>query len=347
MTPGGDASKISPMRLPSIVGAVLVAFALAGQTAGPIDTMTQAASGFLRTLSPDLRKQAQLPFDSDARVTWNYVPTARAGVALKSLDETQRRAAMQLLRAGLSERGYAKAETIRVLEAVLREMEGNFRDPEGYYFAIFGEPSATGTWGWRYEGHHLSQNWTIVAGKAIASSPQFFGANPAEIRQGKLAGTRPLAAEEDLAFALLRSLDDRQRGTAVIAQRAPSDIATTNAREAVMTDGRGLAYRDMTPPQRAQLMALVEEHAGAQVAPLAQERLARLRAAGLDAIRFAWMGSLERNQAGHYYRIVGPTFLIEFDNTQNRANHIHQVWRDFKGDFGRDLLAEHYRKSHR
>lgn len=335
------------MKLQSILAAGLVAFALAGQTPSPVGTMTEAARGFLGTLSPQLRKQAQLPFDSGARETWNYVPVARAGVALRDLDDTQRRAAMHLLRTGLSERGYVKAETIRVLEGVLREMEGNFRDPEGYYFAIFGEPSATGTWGWRYEGHHLSQNWTIVAGKAVASSPQFFGANPAEIRQGQLAGTRPLAAEEDLAFALLRSLDDRQRSSAVIARQAPRDITTTNVREVVMDDARGLAYRDMTPAQRTQLMAIIEEHAGSQVAPLAQQRLARLRAAGLDEIRFAWMGSLERNETGHYYRIVGPTFLIEFDNTQNRANHIHDVWRDFKGDFGRDLLAEHYRTSHR
>lgn len=337
------------MNAYSICSGMVVTFALVCQTAGPAETMTDAARGFLRTLSPDLRKQAQLQFDSADRTTWNYVPIARAGVALKSLDAAQRGAAVRLLRTGLSERGYAKAETIRSLEDVLLELEGGTRprDSGAYYFAIFGEPSATGTWGWRYEGHHLSHNWTIVGGKAVASSPQFLGASPAEVRQGKLAGTRPLAAEEDLAFALLRSLDDRHRGTAVIDPQAPADITTSNAREAVLDDARGLSYRDMTSAQRTQLMALIEEHAGAQAAPLAQERLARLRAAGLDDIRFAWMGSLQRNEVGHYYRIKGPTFLVEFDNTQNGANHIHQVWRDFKGDFGRDHLAEHYRKSHR
>jgi hypothetical protein len=340
---------ISPMNRQSLCATILVTFTLVCQTAGPVETMTDAARDFLRTLSPELRTQAQLAFDSADRTTWNYVPIARTGVALKSLDAAQRGAAARLLRTGLSERGYAKAETIRALEDVLLEIEGRtaiVRDREAYHFAIFGEPSATGTWGWRYEGHHLSQNWTIVAGKALASSPQFFGANPAEVKEGKLAGTRPLAAEEDLAFALLRSLDDRQRAVAVIDPQAPQDITTANAREAVMDDARGLAYRDMTPAQRKQLIALIEEHAGAQAAPLAEERLARLRRSGLEAIRFAWMGSLERNQAGHYYRIKGPSFLIEFDNTQNGANHIHQVWRDFKGDFGRDHLAEHYRKSH-
>jgi hypothetical protein len=328
---------------------LVVALALVCQTAGPADTMVGAARKFLETLPPALQAQAQLPFDSDDRTTWNYVPIARKGVSLKMLDDAQRRAAIGLLRTGLSEKGYAKAEAIRALEDVLLEMEGDrngMRDREKFFFTIFGDPRAGATWGWRYEGHHLSQHWTVVNGVAIATSPQFFGANPAEIREGKLAGSRPLAAEEDLAFALLRSLDAQQQAQAVIDAKAPRDILTTNAREAAMQDDRGLAWRDLSAAQQRQLMALIEEHAGSQAGPLAQERLARLRAAGLDSIRFAWMGARERSEAGHYYRIQGPTFLVEFDNTQNRANHIHQVWRDFKRDFGRDLLAEHYRNAH-
>jgi hypothetical protein len=332
----------------SLCTAILVACALVCQTATPIDTMTSAARAFLQTLPPELEERARLPFDSDVRTTWNYVPIERRGVSLKVLSEPQRRAATTLLRTGLSEGGYSKAETIRALEDVLLEMEGGriTRDREEYYFTIFGEPAAGGTWGWRYEGHHLSQNWTIVAGKALASSPQFFGANPAEIKEGKMAGSRPLAREEDLALALLSSLDDRQRTLAIVDPKAPRDIATTNAKEAAMQDGRGLPCGEMSSAQQKQLMALIEEHAAAQAQPLAQERMARLRKAGVETIRFAWMGAPDRTEAGHYYRIQGPTFLIEFDNTQNRANHIHQVWRDFKGDFGRDLIAEHYRKSH-
>ena len=329
----------------------VVALALTSEAIGPADTMTDAARRFLATLSPPLKAQAQLPFEDADRTTWNYVPIERKGVSLKMLDETQRRAAMTLLRTGLSESGYKKAEAIRALEDVLLEMEGaraaGMRDREKYHFTVFGEPRAGGTWGWRYEGHHLSQHWTIVNGKAIASTPQFFGVNPAHIREGKLAGSRPLAAEEDLAFALLNALDPDQQSRAIVDPKAPRDILTTNAREAAMQDERGLTFREMSPAQRKQLLALIEEHAGAQAAPLAQERLARLRAAGMDSIRFAWMGARERSEAGHYYRIQGPTFLVEFDNTQNRANHIHQVWRDFKGDFGRDLLAEHYEKSHK
>ena len=337
------------MQRTVLVGGLTLAFVLAAQAAGPADTMAAAAQRFLATLSPELKARAQLPFDSDDRTFWNYVPLERKGITLKVMDDRQRAAAMDLLRTGLSDKGYRKAEAIRALEDVLRAMESGriVRDKELYYFTIYGDPKDKGTWGWRYEGHHLSHNWTIVNGKSIASSPQFLGANPAEVRDGALKGSRPLAAEEDLAFALLNALDESQRGIAVIDPKAPADLLTTNKREAAMLEDRGLTWKEMKGPQREQLMALIEEHARTQSAALAEERIARVRQAGLDTVRFAWMGARERTEAGHYYRIQGPTFLVEFDNTQNRANHIHQVWRDFKGDFGRDLLAEHYRESHK
>ena len=341
---------IRAMQRTALVAGLVVALVLVGRSAGPADTMAAAAQKFLATLSPELKAKAQLPFDSDDRTFWNYVPLERKGVPLKLLDETQRAAAMDLLRTGLSDKGYKKAETIRAIEDVLRQIEAGgkiVRDKELYYFTIYGDPRDKGTWGWRYEGHHLSHNWTIVNGKAIASSPQFFGANPAEVRDGAMKGTRPLAAEEDLAFALLKSLDGDQQARAVIDAAAPRDMLTTNTRETAMLEDLGLSWKDMNPAQRKQFLALIEEHARTQFPALADERLARLKTAGLDAIRFAWMGSRERTEAGHYYRIQGPTFLVEFDNTQNRANHIHQVWRDFKGDFGRDLLAEHYKQAHK
>ena len=328
----------------------VAAFLQSASQPSPAVGMTTAARAFLQTLTPDLKAKAQLPLDSDNRFDWHYIPStgsggfARRGLPFKEMNEAQRRAAMELLRAGYSQKGYTMAEAIRALEDVLVELGGSaaVRDKELYYVTIFGEPAATGTWGWRYEGHHLSQHWTIVKGKALASTPQFFGANPAEIREGPRAGTRPISAEEDLAYALLNSLDDGQRTAAVIDPKAPNDILTTNAREAAAQSNQGLSYAKLSAPQQQALMRLIETHAGAQQDAVARDRLTRLRTAGLDAITFAWMGGLEKGQ-GHYYRIQGPTFLIEFDNTQNRANHIHMVWRDFKGDFGRDLLADHYR----
>lgn len=330
---------------PVVLAAAILAFP---ESAGPPHAMITAAQALLNTLPADLKQRLQFPFDSEERMNWHYIPRERKGLPLKAMTAPQRQAAMDLLRTGLSQRGYSKAETIRSLEDVLVEMGGDpkVRDRELYFFTIFGDPAARSTWGWRYEGHHLSQNWTIVNGAAIATTPQFFGANPAEVRTGKMAGTRPLAAEEDLAYELLRLFTDEQRQKAIIDPQAPNDMLTTNTREASAQDQRGLAFEDMSAAQQAVLVKLIDEHAGAQSDPVARERVAKVRAAGLDHVRFAWMGGRDKTE-GHYYRIQGPTFLVEFDNTQTNANHIHEVWRDFKGDFGRDLLAEHYKAAHR
>ena len=310
----------------------------------PPPAMVTAARAFLDSLTPEQKQKAQLPLDADERFNWFYTPVPRKGLTLKEMNEAQRTAAMSLVRAGLSEKGYSKAETIRALEDILAEIEKNptRRDKELYYFTVFGEPGPKSTWAWRYEGHHLSQNWTVVNGNALATTPQFFGANPAEVRMGAKKGQRALATEEDLGYEVLRSLDDKQRQAAIIDPKAPNDILTTNSKEAAIQEDRGLSYSQMTAPQKALLVKLIEENAASQPDPIARERLAKVRAAGLDKVKFAWMGGLEKGE-GHYYRVQGPTFLIEFDNTQNDANHIHLVWRDFKGDWGRDLLAEHYK----
>ena len=313
----------------------------------PPPAMVTAARAFLDSLTPELKQKAQMPLDAEERMNWFYTPVPRKGLPLKDMNDAQRTAAMNLLRAGLSEQGYSRAETIRALEDVLVEMGGNprQRDKELYYFSVFGDPGPKSTWGWRYEGHHLSQNWTVINGSAMATTPQFFGANPAEVRQGSRKGTRALAVEEDLAFELLKSLDATQQKTAIIDPKAPNDILTTNSRQAAIQEDRGLSHAQMNAAQKALLVKLIEANAAAQPQAVARERLARLRAAGLDQVKFAWMGARDRGQQGHYYRVQGPTFLIEFDNTQNDANHIHLVWRDFKGDWGRDLLAEHYKTS--
>jgi hypothetical protein len=208
---------------------------------------------------------------------------------------------------------------------------------------VFGEPGDRSTWGWRYEGHHLSHNWTIVNGTAIAASPQFFGTNPAEVRDGPKRGQRVLGSEEDQARSLLASLNASQHASAMLSDEAPRDILTSSEREVAMLDDLGVSQNDLTPNQQATLWSIIEEYATAQPAMVANQRLDEIREAGLSNIKFGWMGGAERGEP-HYYRIQGPTFLIEYDNTQGSANHVHSVWRDFRGDFGRDLLAMHYRR---
>lgn len=330
--------------------ALLAGFA-AGASGPAVNTspavdIAQAASAFLGSLDHDARAKAQFAFDSEERFNWHFVPKPRAGLPLKAMSATQRSAAMELLRVGLSEKGYTKAETIRGLEVILAELEQDpvKRDPELYYVTIFGEPVANGTWGWRFEGHHISLNWTIVRGQSIAPTPQFFGSNPDAVRSGPRRDMRVLAAEQDLARALLENLSESQRAQAIISATAPPDIFSWHQRKAAPLEQRGIAFGDLTTEQRGLLLALIEEYAGAQPEAVAEARLARLREAGLAHIRFAWMGGLLRGEP-HYYRLQGPTFLIEYDNTQDDANHIHAVWRDFDGDFGVDLLKEHYRNS--
>lgn len=312
----------------------------------PERKMHEAVREFLALLDTEQRRKTVFAFNSEERLNWHYVPRDRQGLPYKAMTPTQQKAAVNLLRRGLSQKGFQKTATIRELETVLREIEqgrGPVRDRDLFYFTVFGEPSEKGAWGWRYEGHHISLHWTYIDGRLIADTPQFLGANPAEVRQGPMKGTRVLAAEEDLARVLVQSLNVVQRKEAILSETAPPDILTRADRQAAMQEDRGIAYRQLTREQQGMLLQLIREHAGAQPQEQARQRLAKIRQAGLEGVKFAWMGGLERGQ-GHYYRIQGPTFLVEYDNTQNDANHIHSVWRDFRGDFGRDLLAEHYKQ---
>lgn len=313
------------------------------------DAITAAAQGFAKSLSAEQRRLALIGFDDDQRQDWYYVPKLRKGVPFKQLDPAQRRLADHLVEAGLSARGLHKVATIRDLEPILHEIEhgqGPVRDSEMYYVTLFGEPQDSAPWGWSFEGHHISLNFTMFQGGRVVSTPSFLGANPAEVRHGAHKGLRALSSEEDLARNLVASLDDAQRARAVISESAPSEILTANSRKAERAQPAGIQAATLSGRQSALLMSLLEEYAGGMAPSIAAARLDKVKAAGLSNLHFAWSGALERGKA-HYYRIQGPTFLVEYDNTQNDANHVHTVWRDYEGDFGLDLLAEHYEKSHR
>jgi hypothetical protein len=306
--------------------------------------MLAAADAFLSSLSAAQRSNALFAFNDAERLNWHFVPRARRGLPLKEMSAGQRELARGILRAGLSRRGYLTASTIIDLELVLREMgeSPTFRDPELYYFSFFGTPSRTAPWGFRAEGHHLSLNFTLVRDTLIATAPAFFGANPAEVRRGTRRGLRALADEEDVGYELVLSLDERQRARATIAADAPRDIVTGNASRVEPLSPIGIRVTELRPQQAAILVRLLDVYLGRMADPLAARRRAALERTDFDKVAFAWAGSTRRGEP-HYYRIQGPSFLVEFDNTQNGANHIHSVWRDFDRDFGRDLLREHYR----
>ena len=308
--------------------------------------MAEAANKFLASLKPEQKAKATLDFADENRRDWTVVPRDRKGVPLKDLDENQRRLAMEFMKTGLGASGYQKATTIMSLESVLAQLEGPNRrfprDPELYYFSIFGTPSPKTPWGWRVEGHHISIHFTIVKGEMLSNTPLAFGSNPAEVREGERKGLRALAGEEDKGRDLILALDEKQRSAAIFDQKAPSDILTLAKIKADPLKPEGIPAGQMNKQQKALLEKLIDEYLARMPQDVAEERSKKMRAAGFDKIHFAWAGGVNKGDP-HYYRIQSPTFLIEYDNTQNNANHIHSVWRDFNGDFGEDLLREHYR----
>jgi Protein of unknown function (DUF3500) len=311
--------------------------------------MVAAAQQFLGTLTDAQRVQATYPLTDAERENWNFVPIERKGLSFRNTSTTTQAYGIALLRSGLSHTGTAQAQAIMQLELFLKELEKDTkgrRDPANYLVTIFGEPAADKSWGWRFEGHHLSINFTIVDGKHVFYAPSFMGTNPAEVRSGPRKGERVLAAEEDLGLALINSLDAEQRKVAIFAEKALTEIVTTNKPRVDPLAPAGIAAAQLKPAQREKLLGLLKVYLARARPELADETFAKISAAGLDKITFAWAGGLDRSQQT-YYRIQGPTFLIEFDNSQGNGNHIHTTYREFKGDFGHDLLRDHYAKAHK
>lgn len=321
--------------------------AVAGEAALAAD-MAEAARRFASTLTPAQRTKAMFPFAADERQHWHYVPMPRRGIALRELDDAQRAAAYGLLGTAVSRRGLLKASSIMALEEVLRRRENSReRDPGGYFVSLFGDPSPKATWGFRIEGHHLSLNLTLADGTHPVEAPAFFGANPSQVASGVLADTRVLGREEDLGFQLLASLDADQRKAAIYQTTAPADILTGPGSK--LAPLPGLSAARMTPAQRAVFDALLDEITGNLPREIADRERGRIAAAAPADLLFTWAGGGSPVQ-GHYYRLAGPTFLYEFDNTQSGATHIHTVWhaRDSAGgDFGVDLLRQHYAEDHK
>jgi hypothetical protein len=301
-----------------------------------------AAKNLLNSLPEGKQKQVRFAFDSAERTNWNYVPMRRAGIPLADLERDQKQWIDPLLQSALSPEGFKTAKAITQHETILAQLEGNpGRDPQRYYTAIFGEPAPRAPWAWRFEGHHLSVNATYVDGKAQVVAPLFMGSNPARVPSGPQAGLRILAAEEDLARTLIQMLPQERRAQAMLADRAFSDILTRNDPKARSLNMEGLAAGQMTEGEQAQLRKLVHLYADRMTKSAAREQLERIEHAGFHTLHFGWAGSIEPGKP-HYYRVHGPTVLIEYDNTQNNANHIHSVWRDLQNDFGGDLLRAHY-----
>jgi hypothetical protein len=316
--------------------------------------MVRAANSFLASLTEEQRKKATYTFEDEERFNWHFIPRARLGLPMKEMTPAQRNQATALLQTGMSDQGFAKAKAIMELEIVLKALENqppesDYRDPEKYFFTIFGQPSDKNPWGWRVEGHHLALNFTTLTGTVVSETPAFMGTNPAIVLEGPSKGKQVLKKEADLAFALLNSFNPEQLRKAVIADAAPNDIVTGNARKAMLDTPVGLLYTEMSSEQQKTLSLLLNEYLNNYRQDLARDLRAKVERGGMGQMRFAWAGGRQPvlGQA-HYYRIHNPVILIEYDNSQNNANHVHTVIRDLTNDFGDDALREHYeRQPHR
>ncbi len=330
-----------------LVFLALMNFPLSAFAHESVKDMATAANNFLASLSTEQKTKATFKMDDAERKNWHYIPRDRKGITFKELSPSQRLLAHALLSSGLSAQGYGKTVSIMSLDEILKELEagkGPTRDSELYYISIFGMPGSKDIWGWRVEGHHVSLNFTTADGLITSTTPSFLGSNPGEVKSGPRSGMRVLSREEDLGFELVNALSAEQQKIAVVMKTAPSDILNVPGRND-WTKPEGLAQNRMNKAQKAILLKLIHEYIDRVRPELAAEDWTKIEKAGLDKIYFAWAGALKPG-IGHYYRVQGPTFVLELDNTQNGANHVHAVWRDFDHDFGEDLLKEHYETGH-
>ena len=318
----------------------------------PADFLARSVRAWIDGLDAGQLAKATFPFDVPERMAWDYRPGQRGGLALADMRPQQRSAAMAVVASAMSPRGAREVAAIMALETILGELErdagrtGMTRDPERYWFAVFGDPSADRPWSWRVGGHHVAIHLTVADGRFVGSTPSFLGANPAVVPGGPTAGARALTGEETLARTLVTGLSAEQREIAVVDAVAPPDILSgTGARADLTAIPSGIRHGDLTRSQQEALEGLVRHYVGRARDEVAAADWERIVEAGLAAITFAWAGPLDPGR-GHYYAVRGPRFLVEYDNTQNGANHIHAVWRDLTNDWGEDSLAAHYRQGH-
>jgi hypothetical protein len=314
--------------------------------AEPVSTaagIAAAAERFLESLDDDRRRVATYPFGDAERMRWHWtIPEAvpRNGLPLRDMTPEQRRYALALLGASSSASGFRKSMDIVKLQGVLRQGAGSGSsfDPERYYVTIFGDPTGSRPWGWRFEGHHLSRHYTI-AGERVGVYPYFLGAWPTRATSayaGLPRGYRTMPREEDAARTLVRSLGARQRRIAIFQEESLTDHVTQNLARVSPLEPVGVRVGALTAAQRRLVTEIVEIYAAVLPADVARRSLERIDRAGFDRLRLGWAGTLTPGHP-HYYRLQGPTFLLEFDNSRNEGTHIHSVWRDFQEDFGRHL----------
>ncbi|HLK27277.1 MAG TPA: DUF3500 domain-containing protein [Puia sp.] len=312
----------------------------------------QAVTRFIKLLDSNQQAETVFPFDIGERYNFHFVPMPRKGITFNEMNDAQKNAALGLVKICLSENAFKKTQQIMQLDAVLKILEqrrpdDHFRDTGNYHITVFGVPSDETIWGWRFEGHHISFTFSFDKQKMVAATPGFLGSNPAIVMEGPQKGEQVLKDETEAGFVLLHALDEAQLKKAIADTATPADIFTFDKRAAMIEATNGIHYGELAPSQQQLLLQLINLYVHRYTKLFADDMLKEIQKAGLENLRFVWMGHTKPGLGNpHYYRVQGPTFIIEYDNTQNNANHVHTVLRDLKHDFGGDELLEHYKAAH-
>ena len=327
---------------------ILFVFSILCVSTGHAQDPASSATAFLNSLDSKLKAKVQYVIDDEERFNWHFVPRQRNGVALRDFSPQQYQMVMTMLKASLSEQGYTKATGIVALENILREIEDRgpndtYRDPLNYYVTIFGTPSKDRPWGWRFEGHHVSINFVSDKNEIVSSTPSFFGSNPGIVPRGEQKGKELLKQETDLGFELLNTFSADQKKKVVFADKALPEIVMSDRLKAEGIEPLGILFKEMNDAQKKIFIRLVEVYVKNYQLGFADKLMSKIKKAGIDNLSFAWAGESTPGN-GTYYRIQGPVLLIEYDNTQNNANHVHTAVRDLTNDFAEDVLREHYKK---
>jgi Protein of unknown function (DUF3500) len=311
------------------------------------------ANAFIATLNDTQKTKALYPFDTAERYRFMYVPLEdRKGISMNELTDAQQIAVMDLLKTSVSEETIKKIKAIMLLDNVLKELEhrkpeDHYRDPKKYFLTIFGIPSAKTIWGWRFEGHHIAFHFSANKKELVAGTPSFLGSNPAIVLQGPQKDENVLKDETDKGFAMLHALSAEEMKKAIIDTAAPNEIITAASRKALIANPAGIRYSELSPANQQLLLQLLSLYIHRYTKLFAEKMLKDIQTAGLNNLWFTWAGYTEHVLGKpYYYRIQGPSILIEYDNSQNNANHIHTVIRDLNNDFGGDVLLQHYKESH-
>jgi len=313
--------------------------------------ISSKANAFLATLSPELKARTLFTLLKDEeRFNLNFVPKERKGPTFHDFNDQQKTAALALLKASLSAQGYQKTVDIMELEKVLvivenQKPDSHYRDPLNYHFCIFGTPAPDKPWGWRFEGHHISINFASSYGKIISSTPSFFGANPGIVKIDEQKGKQALKLESEIGLTLVNSLTQEQLKIARFSEEAPHEIFTGTMRKVSNIEPRGISYKGLSKDQQKTFLQLLDVFVKNYELGFSKTLMDKITKAGIENLSFAWAGGLQYGLP-HYYRIQGPMLLIEYDNTQTNANHVHTVVRDLTNDYAEDILQEHYLKDH-